>query len=86
MIEPEPQPPLRLRDRVHRQQFLVALAGMELLSSVTEGTPIVYLHADHDAPPLGVLLSARAFADLLELVPEGDEITQLVMAHTHVTG
>lgn len=68
------------------QQLLVHLAGMQLLFSVCRGTPILYLHVDDDSPPFGVLISARAYADLLALVPEGDDVTKFVTAHGHLTG
>lgn len=50
------------------------------------GTPIIYLHADEDSEAFGVLLTAEAYRQILELVPEGEEITNIVMAHDHLEG
>lgn len=64
--------------------FIVA-ALWRLVQADGHGTPIVYLHPTEDSAPAGVLVTARVFAAILDLVPEGDEITRIVMAHDHLT-
>lgn len=54
--------------------------------SESRGAPIIYLHPNEDSSAAGVLLTAEHFAKILVRVPDGDDITSLVMAHDHLEG
>jgi len=48
--------------------------------------PICYLHRDGNAPPFAVVVEAEYWQQLMGMIPEGTEITELVMNHGHVEG
>jgi aspartate/tyrosine/aromatic aminotransferase len=64
----------------------VAAALRRLAVSDRRGAPIIYLHPNETSAPTGVLLTSEHWVQVLNLVPEGREITDLVMAHDHLEG
>jgi aspartate/tyrosine/aromatic aminotransferase len=64
----------------------VAEALRRLDLSDSRGAPIIYLHPNEDSAPTGVLVTAEHWLKILDLVPEDESITSLVMAHDHLEG
>jgi hypothetical protein len=48
--------------------------------------PICYLHRDGESPAFAVVVEIEHWQKIMELVPEGEAITNLVMYHGHIEG
>lgn len=63
-------------------QATIIAAVHEALSLAS--APICYVHGDPDDPAFALVVESGHWKKIMEMIPEGDEITNLAMNHGHV--